>query len=212
MQLLQRQGTITQRPRHEDGIPWLGPTSAQRALSRHKALYRHCDTKRPTGHVPTDQIHPVRPHSEASQPVIGRTTIKGLLDNLFSPYPAVSEGRLTVTGEDATVDDRGATPIALLFHELATNAVKYGALSAETGSVDIAIRHDGDEIILRWTETGGPEIEGEPGRTGFGTRLAEMSVGRQLGGRLTRDWKREGLVVEVAVAAARLARDLDAPA
>lgn len=154
----------------------------------------------------------VRPHSEASQPVIGRTTIKGLLENLFSPYPAVSEGRLTVTGEDATVDDRGATPIALLFHELATNAIKYGALSVETGRVDIALCHEGYDIVLRWTETGGPTVTGEPGRTGFGTKLAEMSVGRQLGGRLMRDWKPEGLVVEVVVAAARLARDQDAQA
>lgn len=149
----------------------------------------------------------VRPHSEASQPVIGRTTIKGLLESLFSPYPAAGEGRLAFSGDDATVDDRGATPIALLFHELVTNAIKYGALSSETGEVSIVLRETDGMMVMRWSESGGPAVPGQPERTGFGTKLAEMSVERQLGGTLVRDWRPEGLVVEVSVARSRLARD-----
>lgn len=148
----------------------------------------------------------VRPHSEGSRPTVGRTTIRGLLESLFSPYPAVSDGRLVISGDDAVVDDRGATPLALLFHELATNAIKYGSLSTETGRVDITIANRGETVSMRWAETGGPAIAGEPTASGFGTRLAEMSVGRQLGGKLTRDWKPEGLVVEAVVDAARLTR------
>lgn len=148
----------------------------------------------------------VRPHSEVSRPVVGSTTVKGLLDSLFSPYPAASDGRLVVSGDDVVVDDRGATPIALLFHELVTNAIKYGSLSADSGRVDIAISGEGGLVKMRWTETLGPAIVAEPQHQGFGTKLAEMSVQRQLGGTLTRDWKPEGLVVDVTVQAARLWR------
>lgn len=150
----------------------------------------------------------VRPHSEASQPIVGRTTIKGLLEKLFSPYPAASEGRLALSGDDAAVDDRGATPIALLFHELVTNAIKYGALSSETGEVSIVIREAEGTITMTWSESGGPAVSGEPSHTGFGTRLAEMSVERQLGGKLARIWRPQGLVVEIVVAGNRLARDV----
>lgn len=149
----------------------------------------------------------VRPHSEASQPVVGRTTIKGLLEKLFSPYPAAGEGRLAFSGDDAAVDDRGATPIALLFHELVTNAIKYGALSSETGEVSLVIREVDGAITMTWSENGGPVVSGAPPHTGFGTRLAEMSVERQLGGKLLRNWRPQGLVVEITVSSDRLARD-----
>jgi len=148
----------------------------------------------------------VRPHSEDSRPSVGRTTIKGLLESLFSPYPALAEGRLSMAGEDTVIDDRGATPLALLFHELATNSIKYGSLSAPTGRVEITLINSGNSVRIRWVETGGPEITTQPCRIGFGTKLAEMSVGRQLAGKLTREWRPEGLIVEVAIEVNRLTR------
>ncbi len=149
-----------------------------------------------------------RPHSEQSQPALGGSTLKGLLEEIFRPYPAFDEQRILIAGDDAPVDDRGATPIALIFHELATNAAKYGALSTYEGRVEVEIARADDAVRITWCETGGPEVSGEPTRTGFGTRLAEMSVVQQLGGVIRRAWKTSGLCVEIDVLIQRLSRDL----
>ena len=114
---------------------------------------------------------------------------------------------MRVSGDDAPVDDRGATPVALVFHELATNAAKYGALSVPAGAVEVGVRLADGMIDIDWREAGGPPVAGEPTRLGFGTRLAQMSIEQQLGGRFTRQWRPEGLCVEVSVLAARLSRE-----
>lgn len=148
----------------------------------------------------------VRPHSDQSAPIAGPTTLRTMLADLLSPYPAVDEGRLTIFGDDLPIDDRGATPIGLVFHELATNASKYGALSVVDGRVAITSERRGDEVILRWEEAGGPPIEREPTLDGFGTKLTELSIVRQLGGTLARQWRRSGLAVEMIVPVAALSR------
>jgi two-component sensor histidine kinase len=148
----------------------------------------------------------VRPHSDESARHEGPSTLKVLLTELLSPYPALDEGRLTIHGDDMPIDDRGATPIGLVFHELATNSAKYGALSAPVGKVRLASHiHDG-RIRLSWQETGGPPIEQKPELNGFGTRLTDISIVQQLGGTLTRDWQREGLIVEIELATSALSR------
>lgn len=147
-----------------------------------------------------------RPHSEKSRPIIGASTLQGLLNELFQPYPAFDEGRISLTGVDAALDDRGATPIALTFHELATNAAKYGALSTPEGQVVILIAQAGDNLSIVWREQGGPAIEGPPEHAGFGGRLADLSIVQQLGGAIRRIWAREGLIVEVDLLASRLSR------
>ena len=95
-------------------------------------------------------------------------------------------------------DDRAATPLALLFHELATNASKYGALSVDDGRVCISIALTSDEVVLRWREEGGPAVSPPTDAGGFGTQLVEMSAVRQLGGRLDRIWHPDGLELTVA--------------
>ncbi|KRE04362.1 hypothetical protein ASE63_25415 [Bosea sp. Root381] len=148
----------------------------------------------------------VRPHSEESRPTIGRTTLGGMLVDLFKPYPATEAGNITVAGDDIVVDDKGATPFALLFHELATNAAKYGALSTDAGKVAVTMSIIDEDATIVWKETGGPAIAGEPSRTGFGTRLSEVSVKNQLDGVLVRAWEPDGLKVTVKVPLANLAR------
>jgi PAS domain S-box-containing protein len=149
----------------------------------------------------------VRPHSEESAPYIESSSLHAMLRDLFAAYPALSEGRLTIGGSDLAIDDRGATPMALVFHELATNAAKYGALSVHEGTVDINSSVEDDVIQITWTENGGPEITGEPGRRGFGSQLAELSIVQQLGGEIGRNWQRGGLVVEISIPAGRLTRN-----
>ncbi|GAA0610453.1 hypothetical protein GCM10009422_01590 [Brevundimonas kwangchunensis] len=149
----------------------------------------------------------VRPHTETSRPTVGSMTLHAFLTDLFKAY-AGSDGaaRVRLSGDDATFDDQAATSVALLFHELATNAAKYGALSAEEGHVDLITRRADDRFILSWTEHGGPVVQGEPERTGFGTSLATLSVEGQLGGKLERKWEKGGLHVIANLPATALSR------
>ena len=146
----------------------------------------------------------VRPHSRLSQPARQQDSLHGLLGELFAPYDR-PVGGLRVVGDDVQVDDRSATPLALLFHELATNATKYGALATDGGAVTVAIAVAGEEVVFDWTETGGPPVV--PAATeGFGSQLIELSAMRQLGGTVTRDWRPEGLAVRITLPSAAFHR------
>ena len=149
----------------------------------------------------------VRPHSEVSRPTVGDTTLHTVLEALFRAY-ADSQGtsRVRIQGDDATFDDQAATSVALLFHELATNAAKYGALSVPDGYVVLQTRNADDRFVLTWTEVGGPAVSETPARAGFGTSLATLSVEGQLGGRLERRWLPEGLHVVADLPATALSR------
>lgn len=148
----------------------------------------------------------VRPHTEASAPSVSSSTLHAFLHDLFAPYAEVDQTRISVEGQDAIFDDQSATPVALLFHELMTNATKYGALSNSEGRVRVETRIEGDTLLLTWTEVGGPPVTAPPQREGFGSTLALLSVETQLGGTLKRDWAREGLRVEARVPVAALSR------
>ena len=148
----------------------------------------------------------VRPHSENSMPEQAPGSLHGVFREILSPYPAVEEGRVRIEGDDVEVDDRGATPLALLVHELATNACKYGALCVPDGLLEIKTSRNGETMELRWSERNGPEVTGQPQRTGFGSRLIELSIETQLGGKISRSWDKEGLVATVTVPIKNLKR------
>ncbi|WP_294319336.1 PAS domain-containing protein [uncultured Sphingomonas sp.] len=145
-----------------------------------------------------------RPHSDISRPLIGEATLHHVLRDLLSPYAAE---QWRIAGDDVPIDDRGATPIALIFHELATNAAKYGGLSVPEGQVEIVTRLKGDALRVDWRETGGPTITGEPHATGFGTRLAALSIEQQLAGTIVREWRSEGLAVRIDLGRSALVRE-----
>ncbi len=149
----------------------------------------------------------VRPHSANSRPAAAQNSLHGLLQELFEPYQRADGIRLVVTGDDVTIDDRSATPLALLFHELATNATKYGALSTELGVVRVTITVRGGDVVLTWSEEGGPAIEVPTTMPGFGTQLIEMSAVRQLGGIVSRAWNVDGLIVEMTIPRAAFSRE-----
>jgi PAS domain S-box-containing protein len=148
----------------------------------------------------------VRPHSAGSRSEGGHGSLWGILEQLFAPYTGEGEKRVRITGENPPVDERAATPLALLFHELATNAAKYGALSTADGTVDVAITREGDALHIVWTETGGPAVVAPEG-DGFGSRLMALSAERQLGGRIAREWLPEGLVVSLVIPARSMSRE-----
>jgi len=148
----------------------------------------------------------VRPHSEESRRPGVDTTLQALVREILAPYPAFDAKRIEISGADEPVDDRSATPLALLIHELATNATKYGSLSDETGRVTIRTRVEGGQFVLEWAELDGPTVSGAPDKVGFGTTLTEISIRDQLGGELAREWNGDGLRVIVKVPCENLRR------
>jgi two-component sensor histidine kinase len=124
-----------------------------------------------------------------------------LVARLLEAYPG---DQWTITGDDLPIGPASATALALIFHELATNAVKYGALSVAEGHVSVEARRVGEEALLVWRERGGPSVAGPPAAKGFGALLAERSVSGQLAGTLQQDWATDGLRVELRVPLGRL--------
>lgn len=136
-------------------------------------------------------------------------TVQGLLRTLLTPYDGggSAERRFTFAGSaDAPLGRSSTTSLALVIHELATNAVRHGALSREGGTVSIACRRDGDDLRLTWSEFGGPSIEAPPDQTGFGSDLIERSVSGQLGGAIERAWNPDGLILKITLSKNCLAR------
>lgn len=130
-----------------------------------------------------------------------------LLTVLLAPYDDLGafKGRIRVAVERLGVGETAATALAMVIHELATNSVKYGALSAPTGTLDISSEPDGDKVAFTWLERGGPAVEAPSRTEGFGSKLVKRSVTRQLGGSIDYDWPPEGLIVTVRMARDRLA-------
>jgi len=136
--------------------------------------------------------------AEATQGELG-----GLLEVLLAPYR--SRKGITIDVPTLRVGARAATALALILHEQATNALKYGGLSVPEGQVAVSARIRADELVLVWRETGGPPIPGPPTRSGFGTLLASRSAQGALGGEMARDWRPEGLTVTLTLPVAGLA-------
>jgi PAS domain S-box-containing protein len=109
------------------------------------------------------------------------------------------DGQVDIAGPQVLLSPNAVQPVGLLLHELATNAVKYGALSADAGRVDIgwSILPIG-ELRLHWTESGGPPVVA-PVAAGFGSTLIKEVTIRQLGGSLSLDWPAEGLQLVVTL-------------
>ena len=135
------------------------------------------------------------------------TSLHALIRTIASPYDQgidQDETRIAVSGPDISLAGDCVTAFALLLHEFATNAAKYGALSTEAGHVDVQCSEADDQFVLTWTEHGGPCIEHAAESEGFGSLLARVTVKGQLDGEISRDWKRSGLVIRLSVARGRI--------
>ena len=132
----------------------------------------------------------------------GKAALLGdLLAILLSPYEdgGAFSGRIRVAVPRMGVGEATAATLAMVVHELATNSVKHGALSAATGTLDVAGHTEDDRVYLTWSETGGPQILDTPEMTGFGSRMILRSVSGRLGGSLSYDWQRTGLVATLVM-------------
>lgn len=101
--------------------------------------------------------------------------------------------RLEIDGPDVVMPASATVSLVMVLHELATNAIKYGALSGLAGKVTVRWKLlDGGMVAIEWIERGGPVVE-QPRRKGFGSRLLTEAVPRQLGGQVQVDYDKEGL-------------------
>ena len=128
-----------------------------------------------------------------------------LVAGTLAPYHAAGPARLAVEGEPSVVLARELiAPVCLILHELATNAVKHGALSTPTGRVRVSWLNDQEELArgggrrlrLRWEEQGGPKPQ-PPSGQGFGTRLVEFATRHELHGQAELIFAPEGLQAEI---------------
>jgi PAS domain S-box-containing protein len=137
------------------------------------------------------------------------TTLHALVQTIFAPYvdPERVKGRgfFIITGPCLPIGGNAVTSVALVLHELATNAAKYGALSSPGGYIHIDWSVKKDELLLTWKEHGGPSLDGPAEHEGFGSSLVRRLVTGQFGGQLSYDWKPKGLIIRLSVPVERLA-------
>jgi PAS domain S-box-containing protein len=116
----------------------------------------------------------------------------------LAPYSGGGESRVRLDGPQVLLEPNTAQSIAVIVHELATNAAKYGALSRPDGHVHLQWTHQADgRLELRWRESGGPAVR-EPTRQGFGGRIIKQMMS-QLSGEARFDWRADGLVCDITM-------------
>ena len=118
----------------------------------------------------------------------------------LTPYSGTGETRVRIDGPQVLLDPDSAQSIAVILHELATNAAKYGALSVPGGRIELRWSHEADgRLNLRWVESGGPTLQ-TPTHEGFGGRIVKQMIGH-LKGSVHFDWRPQGLVCEISLPA-----------
>jgi PAS domain S-box-containing protein len=123
-------------------------------------------------------------------------SLKTIIEEELRPYAAHNTKRIKISGGDIRLPAALAQAIAVSVHELATNAAKYGSLSKPSGTIEIRWQIDqAANLSLHWKESGGPKVA-EPARKGFGVGAIDGVI-RTLSGRISRQWKPEGLVCEL---------------
>jgi two-component sensor histidine kinase len=171
---------------------------------------RHCTTPAEMAGVLSGRIGALAKAHDLIRPAFHSGVTQGrsfgeLVEAVISAH-LVTAAQLRLDGPEITIGPTSATALALVFHELATNSDKYGALSKQGGLVDVSWRYGEDEgeLQVSWKERGGPAVHSPPAREGFGTGLVRRMVTRQLGGRVDLGWRAEGLQLEVSLPIARL--------
>lgn len=146
------------------------------------------------------------------RPLPGGGGSDALLGDLFTvllaPYDDMGafSGRIRVSVPRIGVGEEAATTLALVVHELATNSLKHGALSSATGTLDVSCAPHDQEVVIVWTERGGPPVHTPSGPGGYGSKLINRGISVQLGGEISCDWLAEGVIVTLKMPKHRLTK------
>ncbi|WP_377697281.1 PAS domain-containing sensor histidine kinase [Paracoccus niistensis] len=135
------------------------------------------------------------------------TSLRALIEKIVQPHlGAPGDPRMSFEGPDITLGESASVGLALIFHELATNAAKYGALSTPEGRIAVTWTVSEGKLSLDWAEeVGGPGIT-PPSSRGFGSELAHATASDQLGGGIGFDWQPGGLIVHLTAGMDQLAQ------
>lgn len=139
-----------------------------------------------------------RVHAELFRSCVDRVGLDELLHELFTAVGVGEDGRLQLSGPAVELQGDVAQHVALMANELATNAVKHGALSVPEGWVDVGWEYDGEVLRLHWKEAGGPPVT-PPVRPGFGIRYLEGSGAYQMGGEAELRFEPDGFRCELTL-------------
>ncbi len=136
-----------------------------------------------------------RVHDLLSETTWEGASLRDVVSRTLTPYGKESVP-LIASGPAVQVAPNAAVSLNLAFHELATNAMKYGALSVADGTVAITWSVEGEDLTIDWRETGGPPVV-EPTRRGFGSRLIERGLAHELGGAAQLVFEPQGLCCRI---------------
>ena len=208
---------VTQRKQAEEANELLAGEMSHRvknllhiATALTQITKRSATTKEEMAHELTGRLMALGRAQELVRPVPGRKNEAALLGDLISillaPYDEKGATvRIRVSVPKMNVGETSSTALALVIHELATNSTKYGALSLASGTLDVSCNANGDEVVVTWTERGGPPIAAPGSLVGFGSKLVHRSMSAQLSGAIEFDWSEEGVVVTLRMSKDRLA-------
>ena len=149
-----------------------------------------------------DLVRPIDGQTEAPSALLG-----DLLTVLLAPYDDLGafSGRIRVSVPRMSVGESATTVFALVVHELATNSLKYGALSVDTGTLDVSCSAHDEAVTIVWTESGGPKVSSPALPRGYGSNLVEKSVTEQLRGSIEYEWSEQGVIVTLHIDPVKLA-------
>ena len=146
-----------------------------------------------------DLVRPIRDRAGHNTPLLS-----SLLVVLLAPYTdKPDDNRVHVFVPDVRVGEASMATLALIVHELATNSVKYGALSVPAGRLDVSSAVQDNDVTIVWTERGGPPVMAPTEALGFGSKLVDQSIG-QIGGAVAYDWNAQGVTITLQMSKARL--------
>jgi two-component sensor histidine kinase len=207
---------VTQRKQAEEANELLAGEMSHRvknllqiATSLTRITSRSATTKEEMALELTDRLMALGRAQDLVRPTPGKkaeaTLLGDLVSVLLAPYDEKGASvRIRVSVPKMSVGEASSTTLALVIHELATNSAKYGALSVASGTLDVSCNANDDDVVVTWTERGGPPVVAPAKLEGFGSQLVHRSMAAQLGGVIAFDWSQEGLVATLRMSKDRL--------
>lgn len=202
---------VTERRRAEERLLLLAREvdhRAKNALAVVQAiigLTRHDDPEQFRAAVAGRIAAMARAHTLLAREGWGRAELRELVEEELGSFRAGSPPRAVLCGPPVALAAGAAQPLAMALHELATNAVRHGALSVPEGQVVLAWEETAEGgLTLRWSERGGPPPRDTAPPRGFGASVIRNTVERQLAGRVAFDWAPAGLVCTIALPPAQI--------
>lgn len=141
----------------------------------------------------------IRPDAGARVALEAHGSLHSLIRLLLKPYEGSHGARIIFEGPDCPIGERAVTPLSLLFHELATNSAKYGALSSSAGTLRLLFVRGAEQWQISWIENQQEANVPPPEQRGFGSRLLTLIVNVQLQGQISRHWTRTGLHLTITL-------------